>query len=53
MPATIQGIRNKAENNIDMFHALTDFPVCWEQLTNKQEKNEEVIWGNPLCYESI
>ena len=52
MPATIQGIKNKAEDNIDMFHALTNFPVYWEQLTNKQEKELRGNRGNPLCYES-
>lgn len=50
MYGTIQNIKDRAENNMDMFHDITDFPICSEWQTNKKIKYEEVM-GNPLCYE--
>lgn len=38
MPGTIQDIRDKVENNTDMFHDLIDFLICWEWHKNNQDK---------------
>lgn len=44
MAGSIQDVRDKAENNTDMFHDLIDFPICWEwQKKIIRTKYEDLI----------
>lgn len=53
MFGTTQDIKDKTENNTDMFHDLTDFSFCWEWQTKSRIKYEEVTGESIMLWQNI